>query len=260
MDCGYKVSVKEKKFHLSREPLRRFEDVDENFDSIALIDTETNFSDSVMNTLKEIKTQNPTVTPDDIGIILLDLTNEIYALADILEVKIHKEFKWKVNKAYESKAKLPSTILISNRNNVKGLEFPFVICITRKIQSSGGYRNSLYTMLTRSFIKTYLIIPNRDDSGLTPKIKDGLKHILTEKEMVIEEPSESEKEKIRTRFKYETKELSHYDLMMKIFEDLEVDKKHHEKLLNASSEIGMGESDEETLRDFIKDTMKYLSN
>ena len=40
-------------------------------------------------------------------------------------------FKWDSNKAYESKHTIKDTLLISNRNNVKGLEYPFVICVTK---------------------------------------------------------------------------------------------------------------------------------
>lgn len=87
---------------------------------------------------------------------------------------------------------------------------------------------------------------------------DGLKEIITNKQMTIEEPTEAEKEKIRTRFQYSLKKLSHYDLMQEIFKKLKVDKKFHEKLFTATQQMDMIESDAETLADFIRDNLKYL--
>jgi superfamily I DNA and RNA helicase len=258
-DCGYNVYVDEEaNFHLSREPLRRFEDVEENYESIEIVGIKERYSNSVIEIINQIIVENETVTPDDIGVILLDQDSEIYQLADILQVRIQQEFQWKVNKAYETKEKINNTLFVSNRNNVKGLEFPFVICISKQLSNSPSYRNSLYTMLTRSFIKSYLVIPDNPKSGLTQKMKQGLSEILSHKEMVIKEPSQEEKAKIRTRFKYDLKKLSHYDLMMDIFSKLNIETKYHQKLFAATQQMEMLESDEELLTGFIKDNYRYL--
>jgi len=179
-------------------------------------------------------------------------------LADILEVKIQQEIGWAVNKAYETKEKINNAVFISNRNNVKGLEFPFVICITKSIKDSSSYRNSIYTMLTRSFIKSFLLIPAIKSSGLTDGMKSGLKDIVMNRQMVIVEPSEAEKKKIRTRFETRLKKESHYDIMMSIFKKLKVDKKYYDKLFQTTQNFDMIENDEETLTDFVKDTLKYI--
>ncbi len=257
-DCGYNVLIQNKKFYLSREPLRRFEDLDDDFESIRIVEIAKVYSDTVIQLIKEIKEENRTIVPDDIGIILLDSSNDIYKLADTLEVKIQQQIGWSVNKAYETKEKVNNAILISNRNNVKGLEFPFVICITKSIKDSSSYRNSLYTMLTRSFIKSFLLIPATKNSGLTEGMKSGLKEIITNRQMVIDEPSETEKKKIRTRFETRLKKESHYDIMMSIFKKLKVDKKHYDKLFQTTQQLDMIESDEETLTEFVKDTLKYI--
>lgn len=257
-DCGYNVDIKNSQYFLSREPLKRFEDLDDNFESIRIVEASKTFSDTVISIIKEIVQENETVKPDDIGIILLDSSKDIYKFADIVEIKIQKEFGWEVNKAYESKEKQPDTLLISNRNNVKGLEFPFVICVTKKITDSPSYRNSLYTMLTRSFLKSFFVTQPGNKSGLTSGMQEGLNHIISQKEMVIQEPSEDEKEKIRTRFKYSLKKLSHYDLMMEIFKELSVEKKYQDKLLQATQQMDMIESDQLTLKEFIQDNLKYI--
>lgn len=257
-DCGYLVETDKENFILSREPLRRFEDLEDDFESIGIVEIEKNYSDTVIQLIKKIQEENSTVLPDDIGIILLDQDKEIYKLADAIEMKIQMKLNWAVNKAYETKEKQPNTILISNKNNVKGLEFPFIICITKAIRNSSSYRNSLYTMLTRSFIKSYLLIPDNNRSGLTQGMKIGLKEIVLNKRMVIQEPSEDEKKKIRTRFETRLKKESHYDIMMSVFKKLKVDKKLHNKLFQATQQFEMLESDEKTLTDFVKDNLKYI--
>lgn len=257
-DCGYNVEVKDSKYHLSREPLRRFEDLDDNFESISIVEIEDNFSDTVIRIMHKIIEENSTVLPDDIGIILLDLEKDIYKLADILEVKIELNFSWKVNKAYESKKSQTGRVFISNRNNVKGLEFPFVICVTKRIKNAPSYRNSIYTMLTRSFIKSFLLIQPKHISGLTFEMKEALNEIINTKQMIIEEPSRAEKKRIRTRFKYNLKKLSAYDRLNKIFLDLKIEKKYHDKLFQTTQQMDMFDSDEETLTEFIIDNLKYI--
>lgn len=257
-DCGYNVDVKDNKYHLSREPLRRFEDLDENFQSIKISEIDDSFKDSVIQILKEIVEENPTVKPDDIGIILLDRDKNIYDFADLLEIHINAVFHWKVNKAYQTKERQLNTILISNRNNVKGLEFPFVICVTKGISENPTYRNALYTMLTRSFIRSYLLVPKNKLSGLTDQMMAGLDEIVTTNQMIIQEPTDEEKKKIRTRFKYNLKKLSHYDLVMEILKGLKVDKKLHNKILGMTQQMDLMDSDEDTIRSFIVDTLKYV--
>jgi hypothetical protein len=114
-------------------------------------------------------------------------------------------------------------------------------------------------MLTRSFIKSFLLIQPKNLSGLSDGMKDGLSEIITKRQMTIQEPTEDEKERIRTRFKYSLKKLSHYDLMIEIFKKLKVGKKYQDKLLQATQQMDMIESDEETLTEFIKDNYKYIN-
>jgi len=260
-DCGYNVSIdKDAYFHLSREPIRRFEDLTDDFDSIELvpITSTESLSDSVLTILQKIIKENPTVGPDDVGIIFLDQSKAIYDYANALSSKVQRKLEWNINKAYESKEKITDTLLISNRNNVKGLEFPFVICITLRISNSSSYRNSLYTMLTRSFIKSYFVIPNSATSGLTRKMQEGLKTILETQTMIIKEPSESEKDKIRTRFKSNSRSKPHFDVMMDIFNELKIGKNYYDKLLNMSQQLDISDVDYETLREFVKLNYRYL--
>ena len=83
---------------------------------------------------------------------------------------------------------------MSNKNNVKGLEFPFVICLTNGILNDYKYRNTLYTMITRSFLQSYLLAINFDNMGIQV---DGLEYINKENHIKTIEPSEEEKIRIQ---------------------------------------------------------------
>ena len=152
--CGYIVEKSNKGgvYQLKREPLRRFEDIDKaTFPSVKIVKTTGPFYENaateIINIVKTIQAENPTVTPDDIGVIIMDRSDSTYLLADKLEQIAPREVGWKVNKAHESKRKTRGSLFVSNRYNVKGLEFPFVICVTQEIFSSYGYRNALYMTL-----------------------------------------------------------------------------------------------------------------
>src|SRR5690606_6956540 len=129
---------------------------------------------------------------------LLDSGSPPFALADQLEQLVPRNIGWAVNKAYESKQKVSNTLFISNKNNVKGLEFPFVICVTRSIDRYNSYRNALYMTLTRSFIKTYLIVDSVANAAVLPEITDGLQGILKNGYMEVETPTLAEQQLIRT--------------------------------------------------------------
>ncbi|MEN8411127.1 ATP-binding domain-containing protein [Acinetobacter bereziniae] len=259
-DCGYNVQIESGKYLLSREPLRRFEDLEDDFESLKILEVQENYSDTIVGIIRDIKAANETLLPEDIGIIFLDSGNDIYSLANILEYKIENEFGWTVNKAYETKEKIKDQVFISNKNNVKGLEFPFVICVTRAIKNNSMYRNSIYTMLTRSFIKSYLVISSKENSGLTNEMKAGLREIILNKRMIIDEPSPQEKELIRTRFKYQLKQQSLYDRLIKVFENLSIDKKYYNKLMEMTQNVDLADQDYSGLEDFVKFNMRYIKD
>ncbi|MGO1249724.1 DEAD/DEAH box helicase [Psychrobacter sp.] len=257
-DCGYNVRIEGSNYFLSREPLKRFEDLDDDFESIRIVESKNSISNKVIDIISEIISENETVKPDDIGIIFLDNSRNIYDNADILEFEIQNNFKWEVNKAYESKEKVDGEVLISNRNNVKGLEFPFVICITNRISDSYSYRNSLYTMLTRSFIKSYFLVQHGERSGLTDKMTEGLQYIIDHKEMLIHEPTNDEKISIQTRFNYIKQRKSHYDIMMEIFDELSIEIKYRNKFLDMVKNTGLIESDKTVLKKFVNNNKEFV--
>ena len=255
--CGYQYSenINENTITLSREPVRRFLDIDDSYESISL----TQFKDDnlyikIGDGIQNILDEYPTCSMNDICVIFLDDTQEVYTMASHLEAYVSKKFGWSINKAYETKKRIKDTLLISNRNNVKGLEYPFVICISRKIISDYIYRNAIYTMLTRSFLKTLLFLPE-NNSGITERIKKGYKEIMQKRSMTIQIPSEKEKQQIETRFNAAKSRRPIVDIIKEYISKLDLSAQDADKLLKVSMSYkweGLLEEDIQTRIDGLK--------
>lgn len=227
--CGYIVETTADKsfYRLKREPLRRFEDIAaSDSPSVAIVEQQAlddqEAASLVVDAIKEICEEHPTANPDDIGIILVDGGSKIYRLADVIAQVIPRNIGWAVNKAVETKMKQAEHIFLSNRNNVKGLEFPFVICVTGGINRSYAYRNSLYMSLTRSFLKSYLIITAQQDVSMMGKIREGLQVINEEGVIEAQPPTVEERADIMTTITQANIRTSFYDFCEEIFNELNV--------------------------------------
>jgi superfamily I DNA and RNA helicase len=253
--CGYLINKENGFYNLSRKPLRRFEDLNEkDIESIKLISSEQEqYVSDVLNILEEIVNNNPTVTPDDIGIIFLENINTNYQLTNKLEMLINRKFGWNVNIGYETKTKLKNTLFISNRNNVKGLEFPFVICITQSnLRRDLQQRNSIYMMLTRSFITTYFIVP-KSNGDLLERLQNGINEINGKGYLTVAEPSEKEKEQLRNAIINKNKiNQSHYDYVEEIMDEINVAKEKREKLHKMIEFLCKDEFDRDRIREIIQ--------
>ena len=252
---GYYIERNAGYVTLSRDSVRRFEDIEEkqlmNMNLIQHID-----QDQVVDLIRGIVKDNPTVKADDIAVIMLDRSKYIYNYVDLLQFKIKSELGWDVYKSYETKRKIPNELFVSNVNNVKGLEFPFVICITSNIKSSYSYRNSLYTMLTRSFLQSYLLV--NDIKSLNCQL-DGLKNINEKNNILSIEPTAAEKAVIKRKIVKikDEKNVSFYDFMMNIFAELAIDKPFRKKFIQAMPEDYKVDFDEENIKEFIEANRKY---
>jgi superfamily I DNA and RNA helicase len=227
--CGYIIekTLNPERYHLKREPLRRFEDIDKDtFKSVEIVKIKNPFhanaAEEITSIINKIKLENPTADAEDIGVILLDSGNDAYVLADELEVLIPRNLGWEVNKAYETKSRIKNKLFVSNKNNVKGLEFPFVIVVANNIHDSYSYRNALYMTLTRSFLQTYLVISDTYSKEKMTLIESGLDKINKQGFIEVTPPSESEKLAIKTTIKQLQENVSFFDFMTKIFDELEV--------------------------------------
>lgn len=263
--CGYMVEKSDDAatYKLKREPLRRFEDLEKNgFSSVEIVRQQGDFyseaSDSVVKIITQLRAENPTITPDDIGIIILDRTDATYLLADELEQVIPRSQGWKVNKAHESKRKVKGELFVSNRNNVKGLEFPFVICITKRVQRTYGYRNSLYMTMTRSFLRTYLVLSEDLNSDILPSISIGLDKINDSGFIETSVPTEAERKIISTTIKHNDSSMSFFDFVDRIFDELEILPIFRGDLLEAIKKITGEDFDYETVKEIAAFNYKKM--
>jgi superfamily I DNA and RNA helicase len=252
---GYSLTRNGRNIELSRDPIRRFEDLQlEEIPSMVL--SKYTGYDQVLEIIKNIQVKNSNVTPNDICVIVLDDHNSIFEYMDSLAYKIINEFEWEVNRAYESKEKVNDALYLTNSNNVKGLEFPFVICVTASIKSSYRYRNVLYTMLTRSFIQSYLLVKN--DKGL--KIwHDGLDIINSDRVIETIEPTDTEKDDIKTTILklQKQKNISYKEFLGKIFSELRIKGKCRDKLEKAVFESEIEKFDKEQTVKFINANKEF---
>lgn len=263
--CGYVVEKDNAhgNYLLKRETLRRFEDVDRsNVPSVIISKTDGPFQQSaveqIITCINQIRADNPTATPDDIGIILLDPNDITVPLADTLNIRIPRALGWRVNIAYETKRRIKDTLFVSNKNNVKGLEFPFVICVTRRVTSSYSYRNSIYMTLTRSFIQTYLIVSNESNAGILPMIESGLNTINVTGRISVKVPTQPEKDLISSTIKYSAESESFFDMSHRIFEELNVLPIYRENLLDAARKIFSEDFEYERLKEVIVFNYKIM--
>ena len=121
-------------------------------------------------------------------------------------------------------------MLVSNRNNVKGLEYPFVICLTKGITDNYVYRNALYTMLTRSFLQTIFLV-QEGDNGITNGILNGYREIMREQKMTIQIPSDEDIERIDTRFNEAKRRRPLKEIIREAIRELGVDDVQAKKML-----------------------------
>lgn len=272
-DCGYVFNKTPTlingvhQYTLSRKPLRRFEDI-ENKDSLVLItEHPAGPLENIINALKEIKEENPTVTPDDIGVVILKDAKAVALLSDRLQRAIYELWGWNVNKAYETKVKIKNSLFISNKNHVKGLEFPFVVCVADINSTSLNLRNSLYMVLTRSFLKSYLVVNEARNQEALHQIQQGIANIRNHDVIITTEPSAEEKERIRTRILRNAKKLSYMDTFNELLEQLEVtDSQHRQKLWSIATSLQYEEryanSDieefREDLRQFLESNLRFI--
>jgi len=263
--CGYIVDNEiNGNVVLKREPLKRFEDLKlEDISSVEIIRTNNSSPSSspdtkIIQILQNILEQNPTVNPDDIGIIYIGSNKKCYSLSDLLEYRISQEFNWPVNKAYDTKSKVQGSIFVSNKNHVKGLEFPFVICVVEYLSDFKHERNALYMTLTRSFIQSYLLIDETYRTERLLKIESGLNTILKSGAMMIVPPSEDEKPKISAKIKFDGVSQSIYELAYSVFDDLDAPPLCRDPIFRLISTMNPDDVNYETLYDLVETNLEKM--
>ena len=184
-------------YRFSREPINRFNDVDNS----SIVPTElfletdnTEILNRVKNILLDIKSKFTNVEAGDIGIVFLSHKNTGYELANMISSMIIEDFDWETQKIYEgpNRVRRKNKVFISNQNNIKGLEFSFLIGIVLdKITDNVEIRNTVYMMMTRSFLTSFLILGS-SNSQVYFTYKPLLDEILETGEVRVKEPSPDE--------------------------------------------------------------------
>lgn len=258
--CGYSIKKAGDRMTLTREPNKRFDGDDISYESVKVYKRSADITipQMVCRLIEEMnKENNGTLTPDDVAVIFVDEKSGNYNLANQISIAIGNKYNWDTNKAYETKKPVQKSVLISNRNNVKGLEYPYVICITENIADNHQYRNALYTMLTRSFIRSYLLIT--DPTYTIPQeIKDGLHQIKTTHEMNIKCADAAEEKEIGMRFEQAKRAISLKELVEQYVKDHNFDSLYVEKILNMMALIDITGMEEDELLEKIEKTADLL--
>lgn len=252
--CGYNVSIKGNEYSLSRENLLRFDnfkDPKECFNAI-FADDISDTSSEVIDIIKNLKTEFPELSPNDVCVIYIDDSQYIYNSVSLLKQQLYIQLEWEANIAYESKRKIDNTVFVSNRKNAKGLEFPFVICVTKKINNLIHYRNSLYTMLSRAFLRTYMIMSRSYEEEYNKEIKKGIENVLSTGSIKTEKPQEEQIQLMKQRlleFK-QTRSLAERIEAALLFLELPVD--NISSVLKYADKSKKKFDNEQELQNFIK--------
>lgn len=249
--CGYEYERNNGKFILSRTPIRRFEDI-ASINSIQLRSCSIDyFTKEILVCIDEIRQNNSTVLPDDIAVVFVGNTKNNYEIADSLMIEINKKYNWEINKGYITKSKVKNQLFVSNTNNIKGLEFPFVICVeTSKITDRIHQRNSIYMILTRSFLTSYFIV-NSDNSEFIEIYKHAIDNINKDGVMKLREPDKKEKEEQEEKIKImaQAKKRSVEEIINEVCkeEKRKLSHKHMTMLYSTIPDIIENESEEEVI-------------
>ena len=223
--CGYNITHLEgNNYKLKRESLAIFSDeniIDKSFELEKIENLEV-----VKSTLKDlIKNFNEDLPLGDIAIVVLFKNNQTtYKNINKIEQLLHS-MNLPYNIAYENREHYKDKIFITNQNNVKGLEFPFVICISDKINFNNlttteiKFRNALYMTLSRSFLKTFWF--TIEDIDYLEPIKEKSDNIIDNLELDIKIPDDCDDIKTRVLSIVESHEaISFREFLNQIYNEL----------------------------------------
>lgn len=236
--CGYNYEEINGRAIVSRDPLRRFEDIPNEFEStsINVIKNSASIANSIFEVIQNIVARYETVTPGDIAVLFLDKANYIYDEIPRLARKVSDAYQWKVNISHESKKTDSSKMFISNINNAKGLEFPFVICFAMNLHRGTYFRNGLYTMMARSFLESHLVVSEQTSAELVVALRAGMDCMKTNGYMNLRIPSNEEIESQNTMLVWdETPSIE--DLVKDFCEEKSATPRLRAKLIQRMSEL-----------------------
>lgn len=205
--CGYQLQRTPPTVSLYRSPVHRFGDTTEDSaDSVEVIGcTRETMVDQIISTIERIYEQNPSVEADDIAVIFTSNNKQIFSMADALSIELERHFSIDVTQGHVTKNREKGKLYISNINNVKGLEFPFVICVhVGRVKTSISSRNSIYMALTRSFLTSYFIVDSSLNEFFLHTYETAAKDIIESDSIVVTEPTAEEKAMLKENIRIAT--------------------------------------------------------
>ncbi len=270
---GYDIrKVNEGKYHLSREPFNRFgEDMEaSNYEAIIVKQVVRNQMESVIDAIDSLKNKYEGVLPSDIAVIYTEFDRNVGEQAEALSKTIFEKFSWNsVIAPYEKRINDADEVLITNINNVKGLEFSFVIIVNNRrikeiddetLATDIRYRNALYMALTRSFVTSTIIFSKDDVSNkyfekicnLAEKLNnDGAQLEILKPDNIINEKELYNLSGLRVK--------SQLDVIEECFDELGFAKdlrNRYAALLPRSEKISNGTTDKKIIMEVIKNFIK----
>ena len=113
-------------------------------------------------------------------------------------------------------------------------------------------RNSIYMMLTRSFITSYFILPDEDPKTIE-YIKKGVKFVNENGYLHIAEPNAQQRQQLNNAIINRTNIYkSQHDMAEEIMDGLGIDRTYKSKLHNIIKNAYMNEIDRDKLYEIIK--------
>src|SRR5690606_22449806 len=157
--------------------------------AIHVVEHDKTAADTLLKIIDDIREKHPTAAQGDFALIFVDKANYIYDAISEVKRKIIEKYGWDVNVSFETKVNDAEKLFISNLNNAKGLEFPFVICYASNLNRNPSFRNAVYTMMARSFLESHLVLGKGVDNALVNSLQHGLKDMLQRGFMDLRIPS-----------------------------------------------------------------------
>nr|WP_300815678.1 DEAD/DEAH box helicase family protein [uncultured Acetatifactor sp.] len=260
--CGYDIEKANGYCDLHRKPLRRFEDLGSTgIKNIEVISIDRRlYCSKIIEIIEVLRNENLTLRPDDIGIMFLENININYQLANRLQAEIQEKFNWDVNIGYESKEKRKGAVFVSNRNNVKGLEFPFVICLMQtNLDEDLQNRNSIYMMLTRSFITSYFIIQKKEKIVINA-IKNGVDFVNEYGYLHIKEPNKEQQLRLNNAIINRNNIFkSQHDIVEEIMDKLNIERAYRSNLHNLIKTAYKDELDRDRLYEIVRTNYNLMN-
>ena len=209
--CGYKINGDPEKdgteLFLTRQPLSRFENEDIQMEEKEIysyfyncsnisIDDNQNMAIKIISIISNIKEKNNIENDRLHEIMIIDNRNDynkVMGLANILEyngLEINNIISTKT-RSYDNK------VQFANINNVKGLEFGFIILIDLSLKISTKSRNGIYMSITRALLESHIMFFDEKTYNF---LKINYDSLIKNKCIKTIVPTEAERNLIAKRF------------------------------------------------------------